>query len=324
MKGIKRTKKILLSTILAVCSLYLAGCSGSEKKGTEEYFKARVLEVEDTYVLVEPLEGEEIRKSSNRITFGKKELKGSNDIEVGSVIGVSYSGEIRETDPASIDVYRWECISPAQYPEETSMEEIQKEAPQKRMAMVKDKLYVETGEISKMPRCGVMDFKFKSAVKKGKPTKNLQTNFGKGYEGQYSIRENRIEIFIDKEWHVFAYNENDLDGVTMEVKSNTNHSLAINVNNQSDKEIECGSEYQIEYLDPEIETWSSLPYKHDDIGFEAVAYCLNKGDKEFNYDWDYVYGKLKPGKYRIVKDFFEYKEGQEIENHTLTAEFEIK
>ena len=259
MKGIKRIKKILLSTILAVCSLYLAGCSGSEKKGTEEYFKARALEVE-----------------------------------------------------------------PAQYPEVTGKGEVQKEEQQKRMAMVKDKLYVETGEISKKPRWGFKDFRFKSSVKKGKPTKNLQTNFGKGYGGKYSIRKNRIEILIDKQWHVFAYNENDLDDVTMEVKSNTNHSLVINVNNQSDKEIECGSEYQIEYLDPKIETWSSLPYKHDDIGFEAVAYCLNKGDKEFNYDWDYLYGKLKPGKYRIVKDFFEYIEGQEIDNHTLTAEFEIK
>lgn len=320
MKGIKRIRKILLSAVLAVCSLYLAGCSESEKKETQEYFKARVLEVEDTYVLVEPLEGENIRKSSDRITFGKEKLKDSKDIEVGSIIGVSYSGDVRETFPASIDVYKWECISLAQ----TNKKEVQKEEQQKRMVMLKDKLYVDTGEISKMGRCGLKDFKFKSSVKRGKPTKNLQTNFGKGYGGQYSFRKNRIEILIDKEWHVFAYNENDLNGVKMEVKSNTNHSLVINVNNQSSKDIECGAEYKIEYLESKIDTWSELPYKHDDFGFDEVAYCLNKGDKEFNYDWDYIYGKLNPGRYRIVKDFFEYIEGQESDKHTLTAEFEIK
>lgn len=324
MKGIERIRRILLSAVLAVCSLYLAGCSGNEKKETQEYFKAKVLAVEDTYVLVKPLEGEDIRKSADRITFGKEKLNDSKDIEAGSVIGVSYSGDVHETSPASIDAYKWECISPAQYPEETNKKEVPKEEQQKRMVMLKDKLYVDTGEVSKMGRCGLQDFRFKSSVKRGKPTKNLQTNFGKGYGGQYSFRKNRIEILIDREWHVFAYNENDLAGVTMKVKSNTHHSLVINVNNQSDKEIECGAEYEIEYLDSEIETWSSLPYKHDDFGFDEVAYCLNKGDKEFNYDWDYIYGRLKPGKYRIVKEFFEYIEGQESDKHTLTAEFEIK
>ena len=72
---------------------------------------------------MKPLEGEDIRKSADRITLGKEKRNDSKDIEAGSVIGVSYSGDVHETSPASIDAYKWECISPAQYPEETNKKE---------------------------------------------------------------------------------------------------------------------------------------------------------------------------------------------------------
>lgn len=93
------------------------------------------------------------------------------------------------------------------------------ELEQKYMVMLEDKLYVDTGETGSQGRCGVMDFDLKYTDSLDDiPSKNGQTNCkvqNKG--GQYSWRENRIEICVDDTWHILAHNENNLEGVSMRV-----------------------------------------------------------------------------------------------------------
>lgn len=69
-------------------------------------FIATVLEINGTTVLVEPVEGETERMSSDKISFGTQSLV---DIgaEVGSVVKVSYTGGIMETYPAKIHAMKW-------------------------------------------------------------------------------------------------------------------------------------------------------------------------------------------------------------------------
>lgn len=69
-------------------------------------FIATVLEFNGTTVLVEPVEGETERMSSDKISFGTQSLV-DIDAEVGSVVKVSYIGGIMETYPAKIHAMKW-------------------------------------------------------------------------------------------------------------------------------------------------------------------------------------------------------------------------
>ena len=74
----------------------------------QEYiFTAMVVEISGDHVLVAPLEGEDERRSSDLISFSSKGLNGL-EIDVGSVLSLTYNGMIRESYPAQIDVDRWE------------------------------------------------------------------------------------------------------------------------------------------------------------------------------------------------------------------------
>ena len=78
-----------------------------EEPNVEHRFIATVVEINGGTALVEPMEYELERSSSDRISFGVSQLP---DIgaEVGSVVQVAYRGAIRESYPASIDATGWE------------------------------------------------------------------------------------------------------------------------------------------------------------------------------------------------------------------------
>lgn len=77
-----------------------------EEDEVEYQFNATILELSDTTALVEPLEDEDERRSSDKISFG---LKGLDDIEakVGSVVEVTYAGGMMESSPAQIKAVSW-------------------------------------------------------------------------------------------------------------------------------------------------------------------------------------------------------------------------
>lgn len=193
-----------------------------------------------------------------------------------------------------------------------------------RMVRLDDKLYVDTSETSSIKRCGNKDFSFHTSVEQGEPVENFQTNFGAGYEGQYSIRENRIEINIDHEWHIFAYNENNLEGVTLNVKTNDSHSITLYISNDTDLKVQYGDAYLLEVFDEDLKTWISVPYISEDIAFHDIAYIVNKGETASqSVDWTSMYGNLDKGKYRIVKEVTDFRETGDYTIYTLTDEFEI-
>lgn len=84
------------------------------------------------------------------------------------------------------------------------------------MIKVKDEIYVDTGKISTLPRCGLMDGEITSKVKEDElPKKNDQSNFGKGYGYQYSAN-NTIDVNIDGQWHIFKKQiETDIYSITI-------------------------------------------------------------------------------------------------------------
>lgn len=97
--------------LAGVVILFLTGCGESVMTpiGTAQaYFEATVFEVKEHTLLVEPLEGEEERKSSDRISVGtdsisqEEALAALGKLREGDVIEIGYDGMIMESYPAQI------------------------------------------------------------------------------------------------------------------------------------------------------------------------------------------------------------------------------
>lgn len=74
------------------------------------YFYGKVIESKQNYIIVEPNEGEQIRKSADKISVGLGEY---NDAiyEVGTNVKITYTGNIMESYPAQVDAIKIELKS---------------------------------------------------------------------------------------------------------------------------------------------------------------------------------------------------------------------
>ncbi len=71
-------------------------------------------------------------------------------------------------------------------------------------------------------------------------------------------------------------------------------------------ELQTGSDYKLIVLE---EAWEDVPTIVEDYGWDMIAYGVSKNDEtEFEYNWEWLYGKLPAGTYRMVKEFTEYRE----------------
>lgn len=74
-------------------------------------FEATVLEINDNYYLVEPVEGSQELNSSNRIEVPIPNPDSTLSPEVGDIIKITYNGDIMETYPAQLgEVYNIRII----------------------------------------------------------------------------------------------------------------------------------------------------------------------------------------------------------------------
>lgn len=81
-----------------------------EPKEDETYFYGKIVEAKEKYIIVEPNEGEEERRSSDKISINLGE---KNDMiyTVGTNVKVTYNGEIMESYPAQIKATKIELKS---------------------------------------------------------------------------------------------------------------------------------------------------------------------------------------------------------------------
>lgn len=78
-------------------------------------FQAMILEIKDTYYLVEPVEGSQELKSADKITVPMKNLDPALEPEVGDIIEITYNGEIAESYPAQVtEVYGIKVVKEAE------------------------------------------------------------------------------------------------------------------------------------------------------------------------------------------------------------------
>ncbi|WP_164670054.1 immunoglobulin-like domain-containing protein [Virgibacillus doumboii] len=128
------------------------------------------------------------------------------------------------------------------------------------------------------------------------------------------------------DWEPTIYETvNNFDGVTMIVKKETVSStgLTVTFKNTSDKQYTYGDPF---LLEKKIKgSWYQVPIALDDnYGFNDIGYDLAPSDvSEWTVDWDWLYGNLKTGEYRIVKDVLDVKKPGDYDTHHLAAKFTI-
>lgn len=194
----------------------------------------------------------------------------------------------------------------------------------KRMVMLNGKLYVETGETNSELRCGMMDGNITSTTDGEKPTEDRQSNFGADIGYQIGHRANRIEIFLDDKWRVFAYNENNLEGVSMSVSDVTADGCTVVFQNDSGEELTFGEDYSLERLDAETSEWRDVRIVlEEEYGFNSIGYPVADGEsRDWAVSWNWLYGSLEPGTYRIVKSV-SLSGAAGYTGYTMSQEFEV-
>ena len=92
-------KKLIPLLLSLAFVLTLIGCT-SEDKAT---FQATILEIQDGYYLVEPVEGSTELNSADQITVPMVNINPSQEPEVGDTLEIVYDGTIAESYPAQIN-----------------------------------------------------------------------------------------------------------------------------------------------------------------------------------------------------------------------------
>lgn len=89
-----------------------------EDDKAEHSFIATVLEINGSGVVVQPIPGNAVLSSSDKISFGTGELE-KIDAEVGSIVQITYTGGIMESYPAQIHAKSWKLADDLRHMEYT-------------------------------------------------------------------------------------------------------------------------------------------------------------------------------------------------------------
>lgn len=118
---------------------------------------------------------------------------------------------------------------------------------------------------------------------------------------------------------------NKLEGVIMTVESETVSSTGLTVVFKNTSEMNCiyGEFYALEVKSGD--RWVEVPITFDgNYGFSAIGYQLdNDGSSEWSTNWEWLYGVLEPGDYRIIKDILDFRDTGDYDQYYLSAEFSI-
>ncbi len=193
-----------------------------------------------------------------------------------------------------------------------------------RAVMVNDRIYYDTGIIpERLPTCGMMDGEITSSVAEDElPTQNGESNFGAGYRYQ-NYDHNEIIIPIDaEEWYIFRCD--DVWGLNLSVKDITPTGLTLLIEQKDGEikgELHTGSYFFVEEQKDGL--WHTLESKVD--AWTQVAYMVRENDiTELEVNWEYVYGELPAGHYRIGKEISDWIAPGEYEKATYVLEFTIE
>lgn len=127
------------------------------------------------------------------------------------------------------------------------------------------------------------------------------------------------------DWEPTQYDTvNNFDGVSMNIKEGSVYPTGLTVifENNSDKQCVYSDDFLIE---KKIKgSWYQVPTIIDEYGFNGIGYELApSANEEFTIDWNWLYGDLDTGEYRIVKKILDFRDTGDLDEYNLAAEFTI-
>ena len=150
-------------------------------------------------------------------------------------------------------------------------------------------------------------------------------------EGDYMLTDDMVTALttVDTNYSMDTSLPADEDfpdwGLTLSVKDVTNTGLTLvctkNGGNPTG-ELTCGTEYHLSVL--EDGAWKDVPTVIEEYAWNSLAYHFPEGqDTEFNYTWEWLYGKLPAGIYRLTKGFMDFRGAGDYDTAMYWVEFEI-
>jgi hypothetical protein len=119
---------------------------------------------------------------------------------------------------------------------------------------------------------------------------------------------------------------NDLEGVTMAAKEGIVSPTGLTLQFENNSGMDCiyGDYFVLEKKDNG--EWFQVPVAiGGDYGFNSIGYSLTAGgDSEWTADWEWLYGSLDTGEYRIVKDILALKGSGDYDTFYLAFEFTVR
>ena len=114
-------------------------------------------------------------------------------------------------------------------------------------------------------------------------------------------------------------------GLTLSVKNVTPTGLTLvctkNGGNPTG-ELICGTDYRLLVFEDGM--WKHVPTVIEEYGWNDIGYPIMEGKvREFELSWEWLYGKLPAGTYRLAKDFMDWRDSGDYDEATYWVEFKI-
>lgn len=115
--------------------------------------------------------------------------------------------------------------------------------------------------------------------------------------------------------------------VTMKIKedavTNIGATFILTSHTEITDEYLYGEAYILEYKDND--KWLTVPTIRDDYAWNMIGYTLNSNkSNEIIVDWQWLYGELPIGEYRMVKTIDYFRDTGDYDEYIISAEFSIK
>jgi len=113
-----------------------------------------------------------------------------------------------------------------------------------------------------------------------------------------------------------AYQPTDVANVSIRIFNVSPTGAAVTIRDTNDPPYVYGEWYRIEKESDG--KWCEVKTVIEDYGFEDIGYLLAEDSKtkelNFNIDWEWLYGELPAGRYRLLK---------QVDQQYISVEFEI-
>lgn len=114
-------------------------------------------------------------------------------------------------------------------------------------------------------------------------------------------------------------------GLTLSVKDVTPTGLTLVCAKEGGNptgELMCGTDYRLLVFEDGM--WKHVPTVIEEYGWDDMGYPVTDGkSREFELSWEWLYGKLPAGTYRLAKDFIDWRDSGDWDEATYWVEFEI-